>query len=193
MCVNLVQKYSEQEIKMVQSRKKDVTTIHLGEDIFCLRVRKTSSKGWSKRNVFLLTIRLQDIFKTFSRRPQNVFKTSFRNVFKAPSINFKTFRRRPTYESSSQTILVNTSSKRGQDVFKTYSTSFWERLILATRLENLWLRCKFSISRLFGYMRWLLLKITIFLLKSNVRRDVTVSVNKESINESSSKNVFLRF
>ena len=42
-------------------------------------------------------------------------------------------------------------------------------------------------------MKWLLLQTKALLLKSGVRKDVAVSVDKESINKSSSKNVFLRF
>ena len=36
-------------------------------------------------------------------------------------------------------------------------------------------------------MQWLLLQINIFLLKSDIRKHIDVSVNKEQINKSSSK------
>ena len=60
-----------------------------------------------KTNIFVLVIRLQDVFKTFSRRLQDVFKTSSRRLAKMSSRRF-------------QDVL----QKRLQDVFKT----FWKRL-----------------------------------------------------------------
>ena len=42
-------------------------------------------------------------------------------------------------------------------------------------------------------MKWLLLQTKTLLLKAGVRKGVAVLVDKESINKSSSKNVFLRF
>ena len=57
-----------------------------------------------KTNIFVLSIRLQDVFKTFSRRLQDVFKTSCQDVF-------KTFSRR----------LQDVLQKRLQDIFKTSS------------------------------------------------------------------------
>ena len=64
-----------------------------------------------KTNIFVLVIRLQDVFKTFSRRPQDIFKTSsrcFENVFK-------------------------TSSRHLQDVFKTY---YQVKLFLVTQFQD---------------------------------------------------------
>ena len=70
------------------------------EDVFCLRLQKTSPRRLQdvlvKTNIFVLAIRLQDVFKAFSRRLQDalqkrlqgIFKTSPRrlqNVFKTPS------------------------------------------------------------------------------------------------------------
>ena len=64
---------------------------------------------------------------------------------------------------------------------------------------------KISKSKLFGYtetfkavflkhfMEWMLLQTKILLLKSGIGKDVTVSVNEESMVKSSSKNIFLRF
>ena len=74
------------------------------QDIFntsCQDVSKTSCK---------------DAFKTSSRRFQGVFKTSswhFQGVFKTSSWRLQDV-------SSSQTVLVNASSRRLQDVFETY-------------------------------------------------------------------------
>ena len=42
------------------------------------------------------------------------------------------------------------------------------------------------------FMKWLLLETKILLLKSSIRKDFAVSVNKASMNKSSSKNVFLK-
>ena len=62
------------------------------EDVFRLRLQKTSSRRLQdvlvKTNIFVLSIRLQDVFKTFSRRLQDIFKTSSRrlqDIFKTSS------------------------------------------------------------------------------------------------------------
>ena len=51
-----------------------------------LRLQKTSSRRLQdvlvKTNIFVLAIRLQDVFKTFSRRLQDIFKTSCKDIFK---------------------------------------------------------------------------------------------------------------
>ena len=85
-----------------------------------LRLQKTSSRRLQdvlvKTNIFVLAIRLQDVFKTFSRRLQDVFKTSCQDVF-------KTFSRR----------LQDVLQKRLQDIFKTSCKDafkmFWRRII----------------------------------------------------------------
>ena len=71
--------------------------------------------------MFALAIRLQDVFKTFSRLLQDVFKmffqeavkTSWKNVFKTSS------RRLQDVLKTSLRRLVKTSSMRPQNVFKT--------------------------------------------------------------------------
>ena len=72
--------------------------IRLDEDVFRVRLQNTSWRRLHqdefvriclassedvlvKTNIFVLAIRLQDVFKTFSRRLQDVFKTSYKNVF----------------------------------------------------------------------------------------------------------------
>ena len=67
------------------------------EDVFRLRLQKTSSRHlqdvlvktniyWSWPYVFkTFSRRLQDVFKTSSKRLQNVFKMSCKNVFKTSS------------------------------------------------------------------------------------------------------------
>ena len=89
-------------------------------NIFALliRLQKTSSRRPEdvliKTNRFVLNIRLQDLFKTFSRRLQDVFKTSCQDVFKTFSEN-----------------VFKTPSRHFQDVFKTSSR----------RLAKMSLRC----------------------------------------------------
>ena len=116
------------------------------------------------------------------------------------------------------TRLQGVLQKRLQDIFKTSSRWFakgpsrhlpdffkTERFVYVSFLRNFWSEYKFAKSQLFGYpesfqtvflkhfMKWLLLQINIFLLSSSIRRDVFVYVNRESVNENSSKIVFLRF
>ena len=87
---------------------------HLDQDEY-VRLSLTSSEDvLVKTNIFVLAIRLQDVFKTFSRRLQDVFKTSYKNVFKTS---------------------WKTSSRHLQYVFKTYHqvklfllTYLWEAL-----------------------------------------------------------------
>ena len=93
--------------------KENPANIRLDEDVFRLRLQKTSLRRLqgvlmktniflliirlqntsSRRlqdvlvntNIFVLSIHLQDVFKTFSRQLQDVFKTSCYNVFKTSS------------------------------------------------------------------------------------------------------------
>ena len=92
--------------KPVQSSKvrRYPANIRLDEDVFCYRLQKTSSRRLQnvliKTNIILLVICLQNVFKTFSRRPQDVFKTSFQKRLQ---------------------YISKTSSRCFQDVFKTSS------------------------------------------------------------------------
>ena len=94
--------------------------IHFDEDVLETSWRRISSSSSEdvliKTNIFVLAIRLQDVFKTFSRRLQDVFKTSCQDVF-------KTFSRR----------LQDVLQKRLQDIFKTSCKDafkmFWRRII----------------------------------------------------------------
>ena len=90
-----------------------------------------------KTNIFVLVICLQDVFKTFSRRLQDVFNTSSKNVFKTSSRHlqdvFKTSSRRlqdilktscyDVFKTSSKS-LQDVLQKRLQGIFKTSSKSF---------------------------------------------------------------------
>ena len=90
------------------------------EDVFRLRLRKTYSRCIQnvlvKTNIFVLSIRLQDVFKTSSRNLQDVLPRCLQDVFK-----------------TSSRLLANTSWRHLQDVLKTYRqiklfllTSLWE-------------------------------------------------------------------
>ena len=99
-----------------------------------------------KTNIFVLVIRLQDVFKTSSRRLQdvlsrhlqNIFKTSSRRLAKTSSRHFqyvfKTFSRRlqDVFKTSSRR-LAKTFSKHLQDVFMTFSTLFQDLFKLFSR------------------------------------------------------------
>ena len=123
------------------------TRIRLDEDVFHLRLLKTSSRRLHqykyirlthttsedvliKTNILVFVIRLQDIlprclqnvFKTSSRRFQNVFKTSSRHlqdVFKTSSGHLQD--------------VFKTFWRRLQDVFKTYHQV---KLFLLTRFQD---------------------------------------------------------
>ena len=82
----------------------------------CPYVFKTSSR------------RFQDVFKTSSRRFQDVFKTSCKNVFKTSS------RRLQDVFKTSSRRLANTSWRHLQDVLKTYHQV---KLFLLTSLSEL--------------------------------------------------------
>ena len=69
-----------------------------------------------KTNITVLVIRLQDVFKTFSRLLQNVLPRLLQNVFKASS-----------------RCLAKMSSRHLQDVFKPYHQA---KLLLLTRFQN---------------------------------------------------------
>ena len=71
--------------------KRRLQDVLMKTNIFLLiiRLQKTSSRRLQdvlvKTNIFVLAIRLQDVFKTFSRRLQDIFKTSCQDVFKTSS------------------------------------------------------------------------------------------------------------
>ena len=85
-----------------------------------LGLQNTSSRRLQdvlvKTNIFVLTIHSQDVFKTFSRRFQDVFKMSCKNVFKTSS-------RR----------LQDVLQRYLQEVFKTYHQV---KLFMLTRLRG---------------------------------------------------------
>ena len=110
-----------------------------------------------KTNIIVLVIRLQDVFKTFSRRLQDVFKTSCQDIFKTSSRRlqdvlqkrlqdiFKTSSRRfqDVFETSSRLIqdVLKTSSRRLQDVLQrclqdVFKTFYQVKLILLTSFQN---------------------------------------------------------
>ena len=164
----------------------------------------------TKSTIFVLVIRLQDVFKTSSRRVEDVLPRRLQNVFKTScKVAFKALSRRFQDVSSSKTFLVNIfkmSSRLVQHVFETYcEDNYLQKNLARSHVWNLWSAYKVSKSEIFGYtetfkagflqhfMKWLLLQTKILLLKSGIRKDDAVSVNKESMNRSGSKKVFLRF
>ena len=120
------------------------------EDVFRLRLQKTSPRRLQdfliKTNISIFVIRLQDVFKTFSRYLQDIFKTSCQDIFKMFSRRlqgvFKTSSRRlaKTFSRRLQNVfkascknVFKTSSRRLQDVFKTYHQV---KLFLLTRFQD---------------------------------------------------------
>ena len=102
-----------------------------------LRLQKTSSRCLQgvlvRINIFVLAIRLQDVFKTFRRRLQNVFKISSRRLAKTSSRHLQ-----KVFKTSWKTSL-----RHLQDVFKMHHpvklfllTRLWEAF--NTLLINLW-------------------------------------------------------
>ena len=63
-----------------------------------------------KTNIFVLAIRLQDVFKTFSRRLQDVLQKRLQDIFKTSSRRFE-----DVFKTSSRR-LAKISSRRFQDV-----------------------------------------------------------------------------
>ena len=112
--------------------------IRLDEDVFRLRLQKTSSGRLdqdeyiyqlihlqktssrclqdllTKTNIFVLVIRLQDVFKMFLRHLQDVLQKRLQYVFKTPSRRFE-----DVFKTSSR-HLQNILQRHLQDVFKTY-------------------------------------------------------------------------
>ena len=93
-----------------------------------------------KTNIFVLAIRLQDVFKTFSRHLQDVFKTSSRHTAKTSSKRRQDVLKNVFKISSSclQDVLKTSSRHLNdflqiylQDVFKTYHQV---KLFFLTRL-----------------------------------------------------------
>ena len=96
----------------------------LDEDKYILINHTSSEDVLVKTNIFALSIRLQDVFKTFSRCLQDVLQKHLQDVLPR--------RLQDVFETSSRR-LANTSWRHLQDVLKTYHqvklfllTSLWE-------------------------------------------------------------------
>ena len=106
---------------------------------------EVSSMSLIKTNIFIFIIRLENVFKTFSRCPQEVFKTSRRlkDVFKTSYKNVFKTSSRPLAKVSCQGAL-KTSSKDLQnllqrclqDIFKAFPRRYQVELYLLTRPHN---------------------------------------------------------
>ena len=93
------------------------------------------------------------------------------------------------------------SSRCITQVFKKYCKDDY----LGHTSEKFMVRIQNFQSKLFGYtetfktvslknfMNWLLLQTKILFLRLGIRKDVAVLLNKKSMNQISSRNVFLRF
>ena len=104
-----------------KTSSKRIQDILIKTNIFALVIpfQKMSSRPLrdillNNTNIFVLAIRLQGVFKTFSRRIQDVFKTSSRRLSKTSSSHlqdvFKTF-----FNTSSRRV-AKISSRCFQDV-----------------------------------------------------------------------------
>ena len=82
-----------------------------------------------KTNIFVLAIHLHDVFKTFPRRIQDIFKTSCQDVFKS-------FWRRVQ-------DIFKTSSRRFKEVFKTSSG----------HLQDVLQRCLQDLSKMYHQIK----------------------------------------
>ena len=120
-----------------------------------IRLQKTASRRVQnvliKANIFVFVIRLQDVLPT---RLEDVIKTSCKNVF-------KTFLRllQDVLERCLQDILKTYHQvkllllTRLQDIFETYSASFWDVLTRrwsTERFEIFWSVYKIFQNELFG-------------------------------------------
>ena len=101
---------------------------HLDQDEYIRLTHTSSEEVFIKINIFVLVIRLQDVFKTFSIRLQDVFKTSSRrlqDVFKTSSRHLQD--------------IFKMFWKRLQDVFKTFqdvfNTYYQVKLFLVTQFQ----------------------------------------------------------
>ena len=107
-----------------------------------LRLQKTSSRRLQdvlvKTNIFVLAIRLQDVFKTFSRRLQDVFKTSSRRLEKRLQDIFKTSSRRIIKLNCSCEHVFEKHSTRFRDVLFQRRLSTEEYAQVTLLLINLW-------------------------------------------------------
>ena len=105
------------------------------EDVFRLRLKKTSLRRLQdvlvKNNIFALAMHLQDVFKTSC---QNVFKTSSRrlqDVSKMSSRRLQEIFKTPcqdVFKTSSRSLqyILKSSSKRLQEIFKTPCKDIFE-------------------------------------------------------------------
>ena len=90
-------------------------TFVLMKTSFVFAFRRCLQDVLIKTNIFVMVIRLQDVFKTFPRRLQDVFKTSSRRLAKTSSKRLQD--------------VFKTSSRRFQDVFKTSSRHLQDVLL----------------------------------------------------------------
>ena len=94
------------------------------EDVSRLRFQKTSS-----RRIYFLVVRLQDIFKKFSRHLQDVLQKRLEGIFKTPWRRFE-----DVFKTSSR-LIAKMSAWDLQDIFKAYRQA---KLFLLTGLPDVY-------------------------------------------------------
>ena len=108
-------------------------TFVLMKTSFVFAFRRCLQDVLIKTNIFVMVIRLQDVFKTFPRRLQDVFKTSCQNVIKTSSRCLQD--------------VFKTISRRFQDVFKTSSRRL-AKTFIKTLCKNVFKTCSSRIVEL---------------------------------------------
>ena len=137
-----------------------------------VRCRPTSYRHW--HNVACLQ---GDKYILLGHTPSR----HLQDVSSLPDV-FNTFLRRTTKTIIYRKICLGHTSEKFMIRVKNFQE--WTLWIYRNFLKTVFLK---------HFMKWPLLQTKTLLLKSGIKKDVAVSVNKESVNKNSSKNVFLRF
>ena len=96
-----------------------------------------------KTNIFVLAIRLQDVFKTFSRRLEDVFQKRLQDILKTSLRRLEKISSRYFQDVSlSSTVLVNKSSRRIQLVSKTLCIeAYLQKDLLRSHFWEIYSQC----------------------------------------------------
>ena len=152
--------------------KTNILALAIGFKIFSRRLKCVLQKRPPSRHPA----------KTFSRRLQKHFKVSCRDIFKMHH-QVKLFLLTSLQDVFKTFQDVSNVLSRGEDLPRPH---FWEIYGKGTKF-SFWIYIFLK-----HFLKWLLLQIKIFLLKLGIRKDVAISVNKESMNKRISKTC-LRF
>ena len=96
----------------------EMSSRHIGQNEHIRLSHTSSGDVLLKTNIFVLTIRLEDVFETFSRRLAKASPRHVQDIFKMFLRHLQDILPRPLQ------CVFKTSSRRLQDVFKT----FWRHL-----------------------------------------------------------------